>query len=453
MKSIRIASGQGFWGDWLEAPKQQLRRGPIDYLVLDYLAEVTMSILAKQHERDPSLGYAKDFVELTREILPEIVQKKVKVLANAGGVNPKACGEAVLQVARDLGLSHQVKIAVVLGDNILPSIAEHQGSGEEFLNLDNGREITPILDSLRSANVYLGADALVEALEQGADIIITGRVADASLVVAPARHEFAWSADDWDSLASAVVAGHIIECGPQSSGGNFNADWESVPELWDVGYPIIEMWEDATFSVIKHLGTGGLISEQTVKEQLVYEIGDPSAYYGPDVVADFTSLSVSQSGPDRVQVRDVKGRARPERLKVSMSYAEGFMAEGTMVYSWPQAVKKARAAEAIIRKRLESLDLCFEKLHAEILGVNACHGEALSPEPEELAETMLRIAVLDPDRSKVKRFTREIAPLVLSGPPSATGYFGGKSPVKEVLRYWPTLISRDAVQATWEFVH
>ncbi len=452
MKSIRIASGQGFWGDWLEAPKHQVRRGPIDYLVLDYLAEVTMSILAKQYARNENHGYAKDFVELMREIIPDIVQKRIKVLANAGGVNPRACGEAVRTVAEELGFSHQLKIAVVLGDNIYPTLSELHASGEEFLNLDNGGEFSSISGNIRSANVYLGADALVAALSEGADIIITGRVADASLVLAPARYEFGWAADDWDKAAAGIVAGHIIECGPQSSGGNFSADWESVPELWDIGYPIIEMWEDSTFSVIKHEGTGGLISEQTVKEQLVYEIGDPTAYYGPDVVADFTSLSLSQSAPNRVQVRDVRGRAKPERLKVSISYSDGFMAEGTMVYSWPDAVKKASAAEQILRKRFASLGLDFEKLHTEILGVNACHGTRLSSPSAELAETMLRAAVYDSDPAKVKRFTREIAPLVLSGPPSATGYFGGKGAVKEVLRYWPSLISRDAVTAEWELV-
>lgn len=456
MKPIRVAAGQGFWGDWLKAPVNQVRRGQIDYLMLDYLAEVTMSILAKQKERNPQAGFARDFPELMGEILPDVVANNIKVLANAGGVNPEGCAQAVARQAERLGLKNQVKIAVVTGDDILPRLDELIAAGERLDNFDDGRPITEIRSRIRSANVYLGSAGLVDALRGGANVVITGRVADTALVLAPLRYEFGWSEEDYDLLAAGTVAGHIIECGAQASGGNFSGDWRAVKNLEDIGFPIVEVHSDGRFVVTKHGGTGGLVSLQTVKEQLVYEIGDPANYVVPDVIADFTTLKLSDEGPDRVGVSGVKGKPRPERYKASLSYASGYMAEGTMVYSWPDAYEKAVAADAIVRSRLRDLGLKLDAIHSEIIGVNACHGSlsrliAADRHLADLAEVMLRIAVRGEDQAAVGRFTREVAPLVLGGPPSATGYAGGKREVRQVVAYWPALISRAAVSPQVSF--
>ncbi len=452
MKTTRIGCGQGFWGDWLEAPVDLIRQGPLDYLVLDYLAEVTMSILARQKQKRPEAGYARDFVELMDRILPEITQRKIRVLANAGGMNPFSCAKAVNAVAKKHGLAGHVKIAVVQGDDILGDVDSLRSTEDDFSNLDTGKSFDLIRPQLRSANVYLGAEPLSVALAGGAQIIITGRVADPALVLAPLVHEFGWGWSDWNKLAAGIVAGHIVECGAQTTGGNCSYDWESIPDLANIGYPVLECSSDGTFVVTKQPGTGGRVNIPGVKEQLVYEIGDPKRYVTPDVVADFTSIVLEDLGKDRVQVSGVKGSERPEKLKVSMSHADGFVASGTLLYSWPAAYRKARAAGEIIKERLERIGLAFDKIHVEAIGANACHGPIADRDDPELAEAMLRIAVKDKDIKIVERFTREIAPLVLNGPPSATSYFGSKGTVQEVVAYWPTLISRARIQPQVSFV-
>lgn len=448
MKTVRIGCGQGFWGDSLTAPLDLVRRGPLDFLVLDYLAEVTMSILARHRQKNPRAGYARDFVELIEQLLPELVEKGVVVLANAGGMNPLECGRAIVEVAKRTGFG-ALRVGVVEGDDISGRIDELLGAGEALAHLETGAPIADVRAELRSANVYLGAEPLVEALRQGAQIVVSGRVADPALVLAPLIHSFNWPLDDWNRLASGIVAGHIIECGAQCSGGNCSADWESIPALEDIGYPIVECREDGSFVVTKHPNTGGRVDERSVKEQLVYEIGDPRSYITPDVIADFTSLSVRGAGPDRVEVSGVTGRARPERLKASLSYFSGYSASGTMLYSWPKAREKAERAGEIVRRRLDALGLRFDKVHTEIIGANACHGAASdSPAKADPAEAMLRVAVRGRDEKSVERFTREIAPLVLNGPPSATAYFGARGAVHDIVAYWPTLVSRSSVSPT-----
>ncbi|MCB0322589.1 MAG: DUF1446 domain-containing protein [Bdellovibrionales bacterium] len=446
--SIRIAAGQGFWGDWLEAPVRQVLLGPIDYLMLDYLAEVTMSILAKQKSRRPDAGYARDFPALMAQLLPELVDRKVKVLTNAGGVNPRACAELVRQHAEALGLGDKVRIAIVTGDDILDQLDQLLVQGEMFENLDTARPFSDVRQRIQSANVYLGAEPLVEALKSDATIVITGRVSDASLALAPAMHEFGWKPDEWDRLAAGVIAGHIIECGAQSSGGNYSFDWEAVPNAAEIGFPIIEMAADGSFVVTKHEQTGGLVTIESVKEQLVYEIGDPTRYIGPDVVADFTSITLSDEGPNRVRVTGAKGTARPNTLKVSVSYRDGFMAAGTMLYSWPDAVRKAKVAGDIVSRRLAALALPLDRIHTEIIGANACHGAISDGDYPDAPEALLRVAVHGQVRDAVERFTREVAPLVLGGPPGATGYAGGKGAVQEVFGYWPTTVARTNVKAS-----
>ncbi|HVW08468.1 MAG TPA: acyclic terpene utilization AtuA family protein [Bryobacteraceae bacterium] len=444
---IRIANGQGFWGDSPDAPVSQVRRGPIDYLTLDYLAEVTMSILQKQRARDPELGYARDFVEVVERILPDLVTKNIRLVANAGGLNPEACRRAVRAVAQKQGL--EVPIATVSGDDITNRIDELIDRGVEFRNMDTGEPLSIIRDRVRSASVYFGAFPIAEALGGGAQIVITGRCADAALVLGPMIHEFGWKADEWNKLAAGIVAGHAIECGAQGSGGNCQDDWATVPDLADIGYPIVEANPDGTFAVTKHKGTGGRVTVASVTEQLVYEIGDPRAYLTPDCGADFTSFHLAQDGPERVRCTGVKGLPATPFYKVSISFAAGFRAIGSVAYAWPDAYAKAKAGARILRERLERMGLEFDAIHSELLGANACHGiAAAEPSPElaaQLPEVVMRFGVRSKNRAAVDRFTKEIAPLVLSGPPSVTGLGAGRPKVEEVMAYWPALIAKSEV--------
>ncbi|HXF96453.1 MAG TPA: acyclic terpene utilization AtuA family protein [Gemmatimonadales bacterium] len=452
--AVRVAAGQGFWGDWLEAPYRQVTGGPVDYLMMDYLAEVTMSIMQKQKSRDPALGYATDFVPLMERLLPILVERRIKVTANAGGVNPRGCARAVAEVARRLGLAGRLRIGVVTGDDLLERLDALLGRGHELRNLDTGRPLAEVRDRVLAANAYLGATPVVEALAGGADLVITGRVTDTGLTLAPLIHAFGWRPDDWDRLAAGTVAGHIIECGAQASGGNCLADWETIPDLAHVGYPIVEARPDGTFDIVKHPGTGGRISVAGVTEQLVYEMGDPTAYITPDCIADFTTIRLAQVGRDRVRVSGVRGGPPTDRLKVSVAYFYGYKAVGTLVYAWPDALKKAKLADRILRRRLADLGLEFEAIRTEFVGAGATHGPlaALGPLADDLPEVELRIAVRSRERGPVERFTREIAPLILNGPPSVTGFAGGRPKPEEIVAYWPALIDRREVRPSVEFV-
>ncbi|HEV2704908.1 MAG TPA: acyclic terpene utilization AtuA family protein [Pyrinomonadaceae bacterium] len=451
-EKIRIASGQGFWGDMLDAPVRQVEGGPIDYLMLDYLAEVTMSIMQKQRARDPAAGYARDFVPLMREILPACVERGIRVTANAGGVNPHGCASAVRDVARELGLGGRLKIGVVSGDDIMPRLDEMLARGVELRNMDTDEPLASVREKIQSANVYLGAWPIVEALRRGAQVVITGRATDTGLTLAPIIHEFGWGETDWDRLSAGTIAGHIIECGAQCSGGNCQYDWQSIPNLADVGFPIVEAYADGTFFVTKHEGTGGRVSVPTVREQLVYEMGDPHEYITPDCVADFTSIQLEEAGTDRVRVYGIKGRPATEFLKVSISYSAGFKAVGTLVYSWPDAYRKAEAADKILRARLERLGLRFDQILTEFVGANATHGRLAGEPSPDLPEVQLRVGVRGQDRKAVERFTKEIAPLILTGPPGVTGFAGGRPKVEEIVAYWPALIPKREIEPRVEVV-
>ena len=445
-EKVRIASGQGFWGDMLDAPVRQVEGGPIDYLMLDYLAEVTMSIMQKQRARDPRAGYARDFVPLMREILPACVERDIRVTANAGGVNPQGCAEAVREVARELGLGGKLRLGVVTGDDIMGRLDEMLERGVALRNMDTGEPLAKVRDSIQSANAYLGAWPMVEALNQGARVVITGRATDTGLTLAPLIHEFGWAADDWDRLSAGTIAGHIIECGAQCSGGNCQYEWQSVPDLTDVGFPIVEAAPDGTFVITKHDGTGGWVNVPSVKEQLLYEMGDPAAYITPDCVADFTTIRLADAGRDRVRVHGIKGRPATEFLKVSISYSAGYKAVGTLVYAWPDAYAKARAADRILRARLERLGLKFEHVLTEFVGVSATHGRLAGEPSPDIPEVQLRVGVRGPDKAAVERFTKEIAPLILTGPPAVTGFAGGRPKVEEIVAYWPALIPKTEIQ-------
>lgn len=446
---VRVAAGQGFWGDWLEAPRRQVEGGEIDYLMLDYLAEVTMSILQKQKERDPKMGYARDFVGAIESILPAIAKRGVRVVANAGGVNPPACAEAIRAVAEKAGFRKGIRVGVVTGDDLLPRLDELLASGHELRNMDTGEALSTVRARVLSANAYIGSVPIVEALTRGANVVITGRSTDTALTMAPIRYEFGWGAEEWNKLAAGIIAGHIIECGAQCSGGNCLYDWRSIPDLADVGYPIVEAHADGTFEVTKHAGTGGRISVQTVTEQLVYEMGDPHSYITPDVIADFTSIQLAPAGPDRVRVFGIQGRPSTDKLKVSIAYRAGFKAVGTLVYAWPDALDKAHKADEVLRARLDHLGLKFDQLLTEYVGVSATHGSLAGP-AQDVPEVQLRVGVRSPDRAAVERFTRELAPLVLNGPPSVTGFAGGRPKVEEIVAYWPALIDKRVVQTNVE---
>jgi len=450
----RIAAGQGFWGDWLEAPYRQVTGGPIDYLMMDYLAEVTMSILQKQKSRDPTLGYATDFVPLMQRILPILVERRIKVTASAGGVNPRACAEAVAAAARGLGLAGRLRIGVVTGDDLLGRLDGLLARGHPLHNLDTGRPLYDVRDRVVSANAYLGAWPIVDALRRGADVVVTGRVTDTGLTLAPLVHAFGWRPDAWDLLAAGTVAGHTIECGAQASGGNCLVDWERIPDLANVGYPIVAAQPDGTFEITKHPGTGGRISVAGVTEQLLYEMGNPAEYITPDCIADFTTIRLAQAGEDRVRVSGVRGRPATDKLKVSIAYFYGYKAVGTLVYAWPDAYRKAQAGDRVLRQRLDNLGLKFEAILTEFVGVDATHGPlARRGAPlDELPEVQLRIGVRSPDKAAVERFTREIAPLVLNGPPSVTGFAGGRPKPEEIVAYWPALIDKKVVEPCVELV-
>lgn len=451
-ETIRIASGQGFWGDLPDAPVRQVEGGPIDYLMLDYLAEVTMSIMQKQLSRDPAAGYAKDFVSLMRQILPACVERSIKVTANAGGVNVGGCAAAIQNVARDLGLSGKFRMGIVTGDNLLPRLDEMLARGIELRNMDTDEPLAQVRDRIRSANAYLGAWPMVEALNRGAQIVITGRATDTGLTLAPLIHEFGWAPDDWDRLSAGTIAGHIIECGGQASGGNCQYDWRNIPDLANIGFPIVEASPDGTFVITKHEGTGGWVNIPSIKEQLVYEMGDPHEYITPDCVADFTTIQLEDAGPDRVRVHGIQGRPATEFLKVSISYSAGFKAVGTLVYSWPDALEKAQAADKVLRGRLDRLGLKFEHVQTEFVGANATHGALAGEAPRDLAEVQLRVGVRGNDRNGVERFTKEIAPLILTGPPAVTGFAGGRPKVEEIVAYWPALIPKEEIQPQVEIV-
>ena len=444
-EKIRIASGQGFWGDLIDAPYHQVTKGDIDYLVMDYLAEVTMSIMQKQKNRNPNLGYALDLVTLMKKILPITSKKGIKVITNGGGVNPVACADAILEAAMDLDVG-KLDVAVVLGDNILGCLDELITRGCNLENMETKEPISKVKNKLLSANVYFGAMPIVEALKRGADIVITGRTTDTGLTLAPMIYEFGWDSNNYDLMAAGTVAGHILECGAQSTGGNFLGDWEAIENFAEIGFPIAEAYPNGDVIITKHENTGGMVNFDTVAEQLVYEIGDPSDYITPDCIADFTSIKLEEVAKDRVRVYNVKGKPETEFYKVSCSYHNGYSASGTLTYSWPQALTKAKKADRIIRKRLQNLGLQFDEIRSEFIGYNATH-ENLAPELDEdkINEIVLRFSVRAKDRETVNRFGQEITPLILTGPPSVTGFAGGRPKPKDVIAYWPALMRKTMV--------
>jgi len=420
--------------------------------MLDYLAEVTMSILQKQRSRDPNAGYARDFVALMREILPDCVERNIKVLSNAGGVNVQGCAEAIKETARDLGLAGKLKIGVVTGDDILNQLDELAEKGISLKNMETGEDLSTVRDKVQSANVYLGAAGIVEALDRGAQVVVGGRLTDTGLTLGPLVHEFGWKFDQWDLISAGTIAGHIIECGAQCSGGNCQYDWQSIPDMANIGFPIVDAFPNGEFAVTKHDGTGGRVNVQSVTEQLLYEMGDPKSYITPDVVADFSSIQLGSDGNDRVKVFGITGNPSTEYYKVSIAYTGGWKAVGTLVYAWPDAYAKAQAADRILRERLDRLGLKFDVILTEFIGVNATHGHLTGEPSPDIPEVQLRIGVRGQDKASVERFTKELAPLILTGPPAVTGFAGGRPKVEEIMAYFPALMPKTLIKTNVEII-
>lgn len=442
-EAVRIGNGQGFWGDSMLGPVQLATRGEIDYLTMDYLAEVTMSILRKARNRQPSAGYATDFPEVLERVLATCMERGIRIVANAGGINLDACADACEATIRKLGLSG-VRIGLVSGDDISDRLEEVVAAGEQLSNLDTGEPLHPRLGEVMSANAYLGAAGIAQALDEGAHVVVTGRVADASLTVGPLLHEYRWNQEEVDALAGATIAGHVIECGTQCTGGNFDR-WEEVPTFDDIGYPIVEVAADGSFVVTKPEGTGGMVTVDTVTAQMLYEIGDPRHYLTPDVTADFTSVTLRQVGPDRVAVTGARGERPSPTYKVSVSLSGGWKAVGQLVVGGRQAARKAEVTADMLWRRLAADGCPFgpDQRLVEILGTGVLFPGMVDPDPGP--EVVLRVGVKDADRKRVDRFGKELASLLLAGPPGLTGFAAGRPKPSEVVSFWPCLIGKDHV--------
>jgi len=445
MRTVRIGNGCGFWGDNLDAPVRLVEAGRLDYLTLEYLAELTMSILALQKQRDPNTGFATDFLDVLERLCPHVRdQPRLKIVTNAGGMNPTACAAKARLILDKARLSGR-KIGVVSGDDLMPKLDDLLAAGHTLAHLDTGETLSLIRERVVSANAYLGAPPIVEALRQGASVVITGRVADASLAVGPAAQEFGWGWTDWNRLGAATTAGHLIECGAQATGGLW-CNWQEADDLANVGYPIAEMEESGAFVLTKPENSGGCVNTESVAEQLLYEVGDPAAYLTPDVTADFTSVRLAPAGKNRVRVETARGKPATGFYKVSIAYRDGFTSSGTLLIAGPGAVDKAKKCGGILLDRLKLAGVEFAHSNIECLGAGASAPGVLTAQSDP-PEVMLRVSVRDSRRQAVERFTKEFAPLVTSGPPGITGYTTGRPQVREVFAYWPALIAKDAVQA------
>lgn len=447
---LTIANASGFWGDQPDAAARLVAARPdLDYLTFDYLAEVSLSIMAAVRAKDPGAGFARDFVETLRSLVPFYLGGgKTRIVTNAGGLDPLACARACREVLAAAGLQ-RLQVAVVTGDDVLATL---QAAPGDYTHLDTDASLTPVAGRLVTANAYLGAGPIAAALRAGADIVITGRTADPSLTVGPCLAHFGWAADDWDRIAGATVAGHLIECGTQVCGG-FSTDWLDLPDHHDIGFPIVEISADGSCIVTKPAGTGGAVTVPTVKEQLLYEIGDPGNYLSPDVTVSFLTLGVESVGENRVRISGATGRTPTDSYKVSATYRDGYKAHGLLTIYGHNAVKKARAAGEGLLRRLQTRGSAYRETLVECLGTgDSVKGLGRRTKESDLIETVLRVSVAADRKEPVERFTREIAPLVTCGPQGVTGYATGRPKVLPVLAYWPCLISKARVTPQWQLL-
>ncbi|MGH8504530.1 MAG: acyclic terpene utilization AtuA family protein [Stenotrophobium sp.] len=438
---VRIGCGAGFWGDSAEGPKQLVNSGEIDYLVLDYLAEITMSLLARARAKDPNAGYATDFPSVIAGLAPKLKQRSIKVVTNAGGVNPQACKAAIEDKLKSLGIA--LKVAIVTGDDLLPRAEEFHA--QDIREMFSG-EAMP--EKLWSMNAYLGAFPIAAALDAGADIVITGRCVDSAVALGALIHEFKWAADDYDRLAAGSLVGHVIECGVQVTGG-ISTDWEKVSEDWDrMGFPIAICKSDGSFELTKPSGTGGRVVPETVAEQIVYEIGDPAAYLLPDVTCDFRQVKLEQTGEHRVRVTGARGRAPTGSYKVSATYQDGFRSAGTMMIGGIDAVKKAEAVAAAILKRTRRIFqqhglADYLRTDVEVLGSEANWGA--NARRRDAREVILKLAVHHADKAALEIFGREFIPPATAMAQGITGFSGGRPTPTPLVRLFSCLVPKAAV--------
>jgi hypothetical protein len=441
--TVRVAGGQGFYGDTPTAVERLLEQG-VDYLCLEALAELTLAILQKDRQRDETRGYTRDLPAYLTRALPFIADGRTKVITNAGGINPPAAARAAIETARQLGMTG-VKVATVLGDDVLGRLNALRDAGQPFTHLDTGQPFDDLPDKPLFASAYLGARGIVDALEQGADIVITGRVADASLFLAPCVFEHRWSWDDCDRLAAGIVVGHLLECSGQSVGGNYTGDWWALPQPWELPYPIADVAADGSATIWKPPGSGGRVTTDTLRHQLLYEVHDPGRYVAPDVVADFTSVRFDDLPDDRVRVSDVRGLPETPTYKALLAYHAGWSGEARVAFSWPDAYEKAKATAAIFLKRVEMAGHDVDEWYVEYWGVDALGGPTVPHDPAcEPPECVLRVAWRCDDQRTAGTVGRELIPLTLSAPPAGmTGMGrGGGGGATELLGIWPTLVEK-----------
>lgn len=444
MRSIRLGSGSAYWGDMLEPALEIAKNGDVQYLCFDHLAELTMSLLQRMKAKDPKKGYIPDIVPWMKELLPITSKKGIKIVTNAGGVNPEAAADVVAELAKSLGITG-IKIGVVLGDDLSDKLDDMRAKGIKFKNMDTGEEdIDRIRDKIVAANVYIGADSIIDALSQGADIVIAGRVSDTALYIGPMMYEFGWSFENpnWEKIGAAVTIAHVIECAECATGGLCNL-WKELPDMANIGFPIAEVYEDGSAIITKVPGTGGAVNEWTIKEQLVYEIHDPANYYMPDGIADFTTIHLEDLGNDRVKLTNMSGKPRPETLKMQIGYEDGWIGEGHILLPWPNAYEKAKKAEETVRKRFEIIGLLADELQFDYIGVNTLHGE-VAPEPcGDLNEVGLRIVARTRTKEEADKVRREATHLWTLGGIGAA--FGVPFRPRPVISLWPTLVPREEV--------
>jgi acyclic terpene utilization AtuA family protein len=440
---VRVGGGQGFYGDTPRAVEGLLEAG-VDYLCLEALAELTLAILQKDRQKDETRGYTKDLPAYLRAALPAVAAGRTKLITNAGGINPASAARAAIDTARDLGLSG-LTVATVLGDDLMPRLDE-LAAAIPLTHLESGAPYREFPAPALFASAYLGARPIVDALAAGADVVITGRVADAALFLAPLVHEHGWAWDDWDHLAAGTLVGHLLECSGQSAGGNLSRDWWTIPRPWDLPYPIGDVEADGTAWITKPESVGGRVSFDTVRHQLLYEVHDPAAYLSPDVVADFTSADISDDGNDRVRVTGVRGAAATTTYKALLAHHAGWAGETKVAFSWPDAREKATATAAIFAERVRQAGLAVAEWRFELWGVDALGGPTVPPTTEEPPEVVLRAAWRCDDARTTALVGREMVPLTLSGPAAGmTGMGRGGTSPSELLGLWPTLIDKDLV--------
>lgn len=448
MKTVKIGGGQGFWGDSNDAAIHMVKHSDINYLGCDYLAELTLSIMQRQKLKNPASGYARDFVKLINEVGKESKEKGIKILTNAGGMNIKGCVESVKNALLEQGVD-RYKIGYVLGDDMLERIPELSKQGITFDNMDDSGNFNDIKDKIVNANVYFGHEPILDCLKQEADMVITGRATDSALFLSPMMHEFGWAPDDYNNLARGIMTGHLLECGGQGAGGNYMYDWRNVPGMDELGFPIVEMQEDSMY-VTKASDCGGIICEQSCKEQFLYEVLDPSNYLTPDVNVDISHATLTNAGENRVKVEGIKGKERPDTVKLCIGYHTGYKVATYLSFAWPDAYEKAQYTADILMKKMKRKNLKAEEIRIDYLGVNALHLGVANMDPKllkDMNEVVLRIAIRTKEKAEAEKIIPEISPLQLNGPPGAS-FFGGRAKVQEVIGLWPTLIPRDSLKMT-----